>query len=81
MLEDIDVDFVSNEGDILAPGLKAKENNGGYPASTMFGSLSSWGLFIRHAENVKLRKVKLANKALDPQRMEYSEDVKGLVHD
>lgn len=41
------------------------EHRAGYPEYTMFGELPCWGLFVRHARNLRLRRVALRLAAPD----------------
>jgi len=36
-----------------------------YPEFTMFGELPAWGLYVRHAKNITLKKVRLSVKKPD----------------
>lgn len=77
-LENIDIEFKSSKKHILPPDGKVKENDNGYPKSTMFGTLNAWGLFVRHAENITLKNVNLTNPNMDDTQKEYFENVNGV---
>jgi polygalacturonase len=57
---------------------KIPEQTANYPEFTMFGELPAWGLYIRHAEGVKLKNItfKLASNDFRPAIV--FDDVKGL---
>ena len=42
-----------------------KENDGGYPEVSMFGDLPSWGVYIRHAENIQFNSLDLQALKID----------------
>jgi polygalacturonase len=50
-----------------------------YPESTMFGALSSSGLYIRHAENISLDNFHFSSTDPDPRMVVVSDDVSGLT--
>lgn len=54
------------------------ENVAGYPEFTMFGELPAWGLYIRHAEDVTLKNVKLNYLQDDFRPAIVSDDLKGF---
>ena len=58
---------------------KVPEQIPNYPEFTMFGELPAWGLYVRHAEGIKLKNVtlKLANDDFRPAMV--FDDVKGLA--
>ena len=35
------------------------ENESGYPEFSMFGELPAWGIYVRHAKNLKMKNIKL----------------------
>lgn len=81
-LENVDIELRTESKDIRGLGHGTGENDKGYPASTMFGPLSSWGIFVRHAENVMLKNVTLTSRnGLPLEQMAYADDVEGLVTD
>lgn len=51
------------------------EKEKGYPDAIMFGKLSSYGMFIRHAENISLRNIALSFIENDQRPALYLEDV------
>lgn len=57
------------------------ENMAGYPEFTMFGELPSWGLYVRHAEGIKLSNVKVSVKEADFRPALVFDDVTGLKLD
>lgn len=54
------------------------ENAEGYPEFSMFGELPSWGLYIRHAEGVQLKNVRLSYQESDFRPACIFDDVKEL---
>ena len=48
-----------------------------YPEATMFGVLPSYGMFIRHAENVSMRNIEFYTGTIEARPVFYLEDVKG----
>lgn len=48
-----------------------------YPEFSMFGELPSWGFYIRHAKNIKLKNVKLKLTEPDYRPAIIMDDVKG----
>lgn len=57
------------------------ENTAGYPEFTMFAELPSWGLYVRHAEGIKLSNVKVNVKEADFRPALVFDDVTGLKLD
>jgi hypothetical protein len=57
------------------------ENIAGYPEFTMFGELPSWGLYIRHAAQVKLINVKVSLKGADFRPAFIFDDIHSLSLD
>ena len=58
------------------------EKEGSVPEPTMFGYLPSYGLFIRHAENITLKNIELHLKTDDLRPPLYIEDIEnGLFSD
>ncbi|SEW25310.1 Glycosyl hydrolases family 28 [Chitinophaga sp. YR573] len=54
------------------------ENAAGYPEFTMFGELPAWGLYIRHAEGISLKNVRVSYLQDDFRPAIVSDDVNGL---
>jgi hypothetical protein len=52
-----------------------------YPEFSMFGELPVWGLYLRHAEGVTLKNVRLALRKDDYRPALAADDVKGLTLD
>ena len=48
-----------------------------YPEATMFGMLPSYGMFIRHVENISMRNVEFFAKSPEARPAFYLEDVQG----
>ncbi|QBG46140.1 glycoside hydrolase family 28 protein [Verrucomicrobia bacterium S94] len=76
-LENIDLTF-SGHGNLDA-NVVVPEDEARYPEQSFFGALNSYGLFIRHAKNVKLNNVKLRLRGHDSRPPIYLEDVRGGV--
>lgn len=55
------------------------ENEAGYPEFTMFGELPAWALYIRHAEGITLKNVKVSYLENDFRPAIVTDDVKGLI--
>ncbi|MBQ5494749.1 MAG: glycoside hydrolase family 28 protein, partial [Prevotella sp.] len=52
-----------------------------YPEFTMFGELPSWGLYLRHIRNIKLKDIQLKLVDEDFRPAIVDEDVEGLITD
>lgn len=52
-----------------------------YPEFTMFGELPSWGLYLRHIRNIKLKDIQLKLVDEDFRPAIVDEDVEGLTTD
>lgn len=57
---------------------KVPENIKGYPEYSMFGELPAWGLYVRHAEDVKISNFKLSYNLPDFRTACIFDDVKDL---
>lgn len=55
-----------------------EENVAGYPEFSMFGELPSWGFYLRHAVNIKMKNVRINYRDEDFRPAIVSDDVKGL---
>ncbi|WP_183564130.1 glycoside hydrolase family 28 protein [Mucilaginibacter sp. SP1R1] len=64
----------------IHPGSLSKipENAAGYPEFTMFGELPSWGLYVRHAEGIKITNFKCSLEQDDFRPALVFDDVDGL---
>lgn len=49
-----------------------------YPDAVMFGNLSSYGLFCRHVNNLKMRNVEIYSQTTDMRPAFYFENINGL---
>ncbi len=56
-----------------------KENIPGYPEFTMFGEVPSYGLYVRHTDNIKLKNIKLLLAADDFRPAFIFDDVKQVT--
>ncbi len=54
------------------------ENKANYPEFSMFGELPSWGFYVRHAEGIKMKNVKVNYLKDDFRPALIFDDVKGL---
>ena len=54
------------------------ENIAGYPEFSMFGELPAWGFYLRHAEGIKMRNVKVRYLREDFRPAFVFDDVKGI---
>ncbi|MFT3934855.1 MAG: glycosyl hydrolase family 28 protein [Chitinophagaceae bacterium] len=54
------------------------ENEAGYPDFSMFGEIPAWGLYMRHAEGIKLINVKMRYEEEDFRPAIVTDDVKGI---
>ena len=57
------------------------ENTAGYPEFSMFGELPAWGLYVRHAKNIKLINFKVSLEKADFRPAMVIDDVSGLLLD
>lgn len=53
------------------------EKETSYPEATMFGKLNSYGLFLRHVENISMRNLDFHLDVTDERPVIYMEDVRG----
>ncbi|WOO40572.1 glycoside hydrolase family 28 protein [Rubellicoccus peritrichatus] len=73
-LENIDLSF-SGHGDLDTKGLVVPEDEARYPEQSFFGTLNSYGLFIRHAKDVTLKNINFGLRGHDSRPAIYLEDV------
>jgi hypothetical protein len=52
-----------------------------YPEFSMFGELPVWGLYLRHAEGITMKNVRLTLKEDDYRPSVAADDVRGLTID
>jgi len=57
---------------------KIPENEGDYPEFSMFGELPAWGFYVRHAEGIQMKNVKISYKEDDFRPAMVFDDVKGI---
>jgi hypothetical protein len=57
---------------------KVPEQIKNYPEFSMFGELPAWGFYIRHADGIKIRNMKLLCKGVDYRPALVADDVHGL---
>ena len=58
---------------------KVPEDIARYPEQYFFGTLPSWGAYIRHARNIEFINVELKTRTTDARQKTYLEDVEGFV--
>jgi hypothetical protein len=49
-----------------------------YPEFSMFGELPAWGFYIRHADDIKIKNLKLTAKGIDYRPAFIADDVNGM---
>jgi len=54
------------------------ENIAGYPEFSMFGELPAWGFYMRHAEGIKMKNVKINYREVDFRPAMVFDDVTGI---
>ena len=54
------------------------ENSSGYPEFSMFGELPAWGLFVRHATDVKLKNFRVGSEKEDFRSAMIFDDVHNI---
>jgi polygalacturonase len=69
--------YFTGGGNKLQPDTIA-ENEKNYPEPGMFGQNPAYGMFIRHAKNIKLADVEFSFILPDPRPAFYMNDVKGM---
>jgi polygalacturonase len=79
-LSDIDITMAGGQSE-QPSALKVPEAEGDYPHAPMFGPLPAHGLYIRHAEGITLRNVRLHVDAPDVRPAAVIEDVRDLQVD
>ena len=60
---------------------KVPERVKNYPEFSMFGELPAWGFYIRHADDIKIKNLKLIAKGIDYRPALVADDVNGLALD
>jgi polygalacturonase len=73
-----DIDITMAGGIPAVPALDVPEAEGDYPHAPMFGPLPAHGLYVRHAEGLTLRNVRLRVAATDARPAVAFDDVKDL---
>ncbi len=78
LLEDIEVSFpgggTAEEAQNIVP-----EDETRYPEQFFFGTLPSWGAYVRHARHVEFRNVNLQTRAPDQRQRLILDDVEGFA--
>ena len=54
------------------------DNEAGYPEFSMWGELPAWGLYMRHAEGIKIKNFTISYKEDDYRPAMVFDDVKGV---
>jgi polygalacturonase len=75
-LSDIDITMAGGESE--SPALNVPEAERDYPHAPMFGSLPAHGLYVRHAEGITLRNVRLRVAKQDGRPAAVFDDVRDL---
>jgi polygalacturonase len=60
---------------------KITEAEAAYPEFSMFGELPVWGLYVRHAEGIALKNIKICTKGADHRTAVIMDDVASLKID
>jgi len=79
-LENIDL-LYDGGGKPVAEGKPVPENSKGYPEYSMFGPLPAWGLYIRHADGIQMKNVRMRVIHTDQRQPFVYDDVKGLTQE
>lgn len=77
-LEDIHLEMQGGEGKEAAEHI-VPENPKGYPDANIFGTLNSYGFFIRHAKNVKATNITASVINPDERKEIHVDDVENFV--
>ena len=75
LLENIRI-FYSGGGSEEDAVREVDEKIKSYPEATMFGNLPSYGMFIRHAENITMSNIQFHLASIDNRPAFYLEDIK-----
>jgi hypothetical protein len=74
-LEDIRVSYPG--GGVPPDGSHAiPENAADYPEFSMFGDLPAWGLYLRHVDGLRLKRVTMDVRKPDGRERQKAEDVR-----
>ena len=57
---------------------KVPEKTADYPEFSMFGELPAWGFYVRHAEGIKMKNLKMSYKEFDFRPAMVFDDVKNI---
>jgi len=76
-MKDIQLQFVGS-GNLSDANLNISEKESSYPNGRMFGSLPSYGFYIRHAKNITLENIELSFLNEDQRPAIWCDDVDGL---
>ena len=58
---------------------KIPEKINDYPEFSMFGELPAWGFYVRHADNIKMKSVKLSSAGTEFRTACVFDDMNGLT--
>ena len=78
-LENIEISYPGGGSQADAERVVPEDENR-YPEQFFFGTLPSWGAYIRHARNITFKNVKLTTRASDKREMIILDDVEGFVN-
>lgn len=85
-LENIEIAYSANAKEYIAfsnpDSLESiPEKTGDYPEFSMFGELPAWGFYVRHADGVKMKNVKLSSTGPEFRAACVFDDMDGLELD
>jgi hypothetical protein len=83
-IENVEISYPGrgNDGLAILPLYRLKdvpEVEVGYPEFSMFGELPAWGFYVRHAEGLTLKNIKVVARDKDYRPAYVFDDVKGLT--
>ena len=82
-LENIEIAYSGNAKEYIAFSNidsleRIPEKAGDYPEFSMFGELPAWGFYIRHADNIKMKNIKLSSTGNEFRTACVFDDMDGL---
>jgi polygalacturonase len=80
LLENIEISYPGGGTEEEAKIIVA-EDEARYPEQFFFGTLPSWGAYIRHAKNVQFKNVKMTTRTSDKREKIVLLDVQGFVNE
>lgn len=80
VLEDIEISYPG--GGTEAQAIReVPEDIARYPEQFFFGTLPSWGAYIRHAKDIKFKNIKMVTRAPDARERIVLENVDGFIEE